>query len=131
MPGAKSGARGDRPPSVKETYEQSSLVTWFFHQHRNLLVFSIPNGAHLSGTPAQRAAQMARLKAEGLRPGVPDLFVPKWRLFIEMKRARGGRLSAEQRQIHADLIADGYTVIIAKGFDDAVAQIKAFRGATA
>jgi hypothetical protein len=34
---------------------------------------------------------------EGVSPGVPDLFIPDWLLWVEMKREKGGRVSPEQK----------------------------------
>jgi hypothetical protein len=106
-------------------------VRWFALQHPRILIFSIPNGAVLAGDEKIRAILMAKLKAEGLVPGVPDLFIPAWKLFIEMKRVRGGRLSDEQREIHEELRACGYTVLVATGSMDAIAQLRLYlRGAS-
>ena len=80
------------PPPL-ESAEQVAFVQWFRMAYPGVLIFSIPNGAHLAGTIGQRAAQIARLKAEGMTPGVPDIEVPAWNLYVEMKRQRGGRLS--------------------------------------
>lgn len=110
-----------------EHVEQVTFLQWFYVQHRRVLIFSIPNGAMLAGDEKTRAILMGKLKAEGLKPGVPDLFIPEWRVFIEMKRVRGGRISPEQREIHADLRASGYTVIVATGSMDAIAQLRVLR----
>lgn len=110
---------------ASEHDEQVAFVAWFRLQFPKILIFAIPNGAYLSGTPGQRAAQMARLKAEGLMPGVPDLHVPEWNLWIEFKRQSGGRVSPVQSDIIATLRDMGRPVIIARGCDDAVAQVKA------
>jgi hypothetical protein len=72
------------------------------------------------------------MKAEGAKPGVPDLFLPVARndhhgLFIEMKRtevkpkregSKGG-LSDVQIKWKADLEAQGYRVTVCYGFDEA------------
>lgn len=116
------------PPPL-ESQEQVTFLNWFQWQHPHVLIFSIPNGGHLAGGIAQRAAQVARLKAEGMRPGVPDLYIPAWNLFIEMKRQSGGRLSEEQKTIHSQLRGVGKTVIVAKGWEDARDQVMAFLGA--
>jgi VRR-NUC domain. len=55
---------------------------------------------------------------------VPDLFVPAWSLWIEMKRQKGGRLSADQKDWIAYLESIGHVVIVGRGFEDARAQIE-------
>lgn len=77
----------------------------------------MPNGAAVS------PAQAARLKVEGLSAGVPDLCVPEWSLWIEMKRQQGGRLSAAQKDWIAYLEEVGHTVIVGKGWEDARGQV--------
>lgn len=108
--------------------EQATFVQWFRLQFPKVLIFAIPNGAYLSGTPQQRAAQMARLKAEGLVPGVPDLCVPEWDMWIEFKRQRGGRVSEGQSRAIGALRAMRKIVIVAKGCEDAIAQMVALSG---
>lgn len=81
-------------------------------------MFSIPNGGQRGKITAQK------LKLEGLTPGVPDLFVPEWRLWIEMKRIRGGTLSTAQKQIIPELERVGYTVIVGYGCEDALDKVK-------
>ena len=73
-----------------ESMEQQGFVTWFRSRYPGVLIFAIPNG----GKRSIRTA--LTLKAEGVVPGVPDLFIPEWRLFIEMKRIRGGIISKDQ-----------------------------------
>ena len=67
-----------------------------------------------------------KLKEEGVRSGVPDLYVPAWKLWIEMKRATGGRLSADQKDWIAYLEGIGDRVIVAHGAKDASEQVIAF-----
>ena len=69
-------------------------------------------------------AQGAALKAEGVSPGVPDLFVPEWFLWIEMKRATGGTVSTVQKDWIAYLEGIGHRVIIGRGFENARAQVE-------
>lgn len=106
-----------------ESAEQIAFVTWFRRQFPDTIIHSVPNGAHLAGNSVQRAAKMAKLKSEGLVPGIPDLHIPGWRLWIEMKRQKGGRLSEDQAAIGAQLSAMGDTVIVAKGWEDAKRQV--------
>jgi hypothetical protein len=60
-------------------------------------------------------SEAKRLRAEGVVPGVPDLCVPAWRLWVEMKRAKGGRLSPDQVAMIAHLEGIGHTVIVGHG----------------
>lgn len=85
-----------------------------------MLIHSVPNGGK------RHAAVAAKMRLEGLVPGMPDLHVPEWGLWIEMKRTRGGRLSPVQREIIARLEAIGDTVIVGRGWIDALEQVEAF-----
>ena len=71
-------------------------------------------------------ATAVALKVEGTVKGIPDLFVPAWRLWIEMKRVKGGVLSPDQKEIIAYLKSVNYSVIVGKGAEDAKAQISAY-----
>lgn len=119
---------GRGAPRATESQEQAAFVAWIRLQFPGVLIHSVPNGAYLSGTPRQRAAQIARLKAEGFVPGIPDLHIPALGLWIEMKRQKGGRLSQEQAEQIAALESAGDTVIVSKGFDEAKAAVLAHMG---
>lgn len=100
-----------------EHLEQVRLVSWFRKTYPGVRVFAIPNGGH------RGASQGAALKAEGVTPGVPDLFVPEWNLWVEMKREAGGVVSPVQRDWIEYLEGIGHRVIVGRGFDDAKRQI--------
>lgn len=103
-----------------EHSEQVGLIHWFRGRFPGVLIFAIPNGE-------KRAISVAkRLKAEGVVRGVPDLYVPQWNLWIEMKRQKGGRLSPEQKQVIDYLKGIGHTVVVGRGAEDASAQILHF-----
>jgi len=85
------------------------LVNWFRTKFPGVLIFAVPNGEKRAITVAKR------LKAEGVVAGVPDLFVPEWCLWVEMKRETGGRLSPEQKKMIGYLESIGQTVIVGKG----------------
>jgi hypothetical protein len=116
------GTRGDvltdRIPTEHE--EQREVVKWFRQTHRGVRIFAIPNGGQRS------LATAARLKVEGVSSGVPDLFIPAWRLWVEMKRIKGGVLSAEQKDWIKYLEEVGYCAKVCKGAEDAKEQITAF-----
>tara|TARA_R110002050_G_scaffold73422_1_gene157978 strand:- start:327 stop:674 length:348 start_codon:yes stop_codon:yes gene_type:complete len=106
--------------SPSEHSEQVGFINWFRSQYPEILIFAIPNGE-------KRAISVAkRLKAEGVVRGVPDLFIPAWNLWIEMKRVSGGRLSTDQKQMISYLENIGHTVIIGKGATDASQHIRKF-----
>ena len=100
-----------------EHLEQVRLVSWFRRQYPDARIFAIPNGGGRS------ASQGAALKAEGVQAGVPDLFVPEWLLWLEMKREAGGVVSPVQRDWISYLESIGHRVIVGKGFEDARRQI--------
>lgn len=66
----------------------------------------------------------AKLKAEGVSRGVPDLYIPAWNTWIEFKRSKGGVLSPQQKDWLAYLESIGDTVIVAHGAEQAKQEIK-------
>jgi len=103
--------------SPSEHSEQVGFINWFRVKYPNVLIFAIPNGEKRAITVAKR------LKAEGVVRGIPDLFIPQWTLWVEMKRISGGRLSPEQKAMIQYLEGLGQKVIVAKGAADASKQI--------
>lgn len=116
-------------PSPTEHQEQCSLVRWWelTHPRMTQLLFAIPNGG------ARNAVTGALLKDEGVRKGVPDLFlaIPTGEchgLFIEIKRQNGGKVDKAQKEMHEALRAAGYSVAVCKGFEAARMEIKQYLG---
>ena len=103
--------------SPSESDEMVGFLVWFEAKFRGVRIFHVPNGGHRKMSVAKQ------LKAEGVRPGVPDLYVPAWKLWIEMKRSVGGRLSAEQKDWISYLESVGDSIIVAKGATDASKQV--------
>ena len=111
---------------------QASCVRWMEYQYpreANLL-FAIPNGAHLAGTAKQRAAQWARLKKEGAKPNVPDLFLPIPRrsshgLFIEMK-TETGRVRPGQKEWLQALSIQGYETAVCRSLEEFQAVVREY-----
>jgi len=106
--------------SPSEHSEQVGFINWFRVKYPNVLIFAIPNGEKRAITVAKR------LKAEGVVRGIPDLLIPQWTLWVEMKRISGGRLSPEQKAMIQYLEGIGQKVIVAKGAADASKQILEF-----
>lgn len=105
-----------KPPSEHE--EQKALIKWFDLQYPALRgrLAACPNGGQRNVIVA------AKLKAEGVRAGYPDLnlLVPRKGfagLFIEMKRQKGGALTPDQADWLDFLNEQGFMAVVCKGFD--------------
>lgn len=105
----------DSVPS--EHLEQVYFVSWFRRTFPGVRIFAIPNGG------ARGMREAARFKAEGVSAGVPDLCIPEWLLWVEMKRQKGGTVAPAQKDWHAYLVSAGHTVMVCRGCDDAIAQV--------
>lgn len=113
---------------MSERQEQIAVMDWFEKTYPKYYecLFSIPNGSQLAGNKAQRARQMNALKAEGLKPGVSDLFLMVARggyhgLFIEMKDKGKTKCSVSDTQWEHIRAAreQGYMAEWCAGFDKA------------
>lgn len=100
-----------------EHEEQRNFVMWMRQTHKEARIFAIPNGGQRSRTTG------AKLKAEGVSAGVPDLYIPLWRCWVEMKREKGGNISPRQKDWIKYLKKIGDTVIIGYGCEDAKNKI--------
>ena len=100
-----------------EHEEQREFVRWFRQTYPGVRIFAIPNGG------ARSLSVAGRLKAEGVSKGVPDLYIPAWHTWVEMKRIKGGTVSPDQKNWRAYLESIGDFVIVAKGNEDAQRQI--------
>ena len=105
-----------------EHQEQAALFAWSDWMETVMpelsLMHAIPNGGKRDKVTA------ARLKAEGVKPGVPDICLPvprgdKHGLYIEMKRRRGGSVSADQLKWLDNLMRQGYECHVCRGCEEA------------
>ena len=113
------------PRAISEHVAQAQLVARIRLFLPGVLAFAIPNGG------GRTSWEGSRLKAEGVLAGVPDLLVaepkpPHAGLFLEVKRARGGRLSRAQADVGRILREKGYAVAVGRGLEDAWSQVKAY-----
>ena len=106
--------------------EQTALfrwAAWEAHRYPGLeCMYAIPNGGK------RDLITGAQLKAEGVKAGVPDIFLPvarggKHGMFIELKRLKGGRASREQLQWMDALQRLGYHCALCHGWEEARAEI--------
>ena len=111
-----------------EHAEQVALMRWVALQARRWpaidLLFAIPNGGRRDPVTG------ARLKAEGVKAGVPDLCLPwpavGWHgLFIELK-APGGRPTAAQMRWIERLRTAGYRAEVCYGWEEAAEVISEY-----
>lgn len=128
-------ARGVRPgkrsagPRINEHAEQVSVIQWWASYCGTVglderALMAIPNGG------ARHPAVGAKLKAEGVRPGVPDLFLAlpcrdfhgAW---FELK-AMGGTMQDSQAQMATLLRGQGYNVVSVWGAQECIRAIEAY-----
>lgn len=96
------------------------FLKWFGMQFPSIRIFAIPNGIRTGFKQAIKA------KREGMKSGVPDLFIPQLCVWVEMKRSRGGSLSPEQKDwIHYLEEHCEHRVIVAHGFKDGADKLMA------
>ena len=122
---------------MTEHAEQCAVMDWVHANTARLpglaLIHSSLNGAHLQGDKRQRVRQVNKHKRAGMLPGVADLFLPVARggffgMFIEMKRAKGGKLSENQTWFLSQVCSQGYYDCVAHGAEQAIAQLEWYMG---
>lgn len=105
-----------------EATEQERLISWAQWQHNRFpelkLLFHIPNGG------SRNALEAANLKRQGVKAGVPDLFLPVAKgtyhgLFIEMKWGKNTVTDKQDEWLH-DLTVQGYKAAVCYGADEAI-----------
>lgn len=106
-------------PVPTEHEEQVALFQWAalneWHEPRLELLYAIPNGG------ARHPAVAAKLKAEGVKPGVSDVCLPVagggyHGLYIELKRLKGGAVTPEQTRWNQLLLRQGYRAVVCRGW---------------
>ena len=115
-----------------ESAEQQALFRWAAlsgRAHPELeLMYHIPNEG------VRTAANGARLKAEGMRAGVPDICLPVARggynaLYIELKAGKNKPTEAQEKWIAA-LNAAGNLAVVCWGWEAAKKTIETYLGRT-
>lgn len=116
----------DASPIPTESNEQQTVFEWAkVHEGKwpeLKLLYHIPNEGKRSRITG------ARMKAEGLRSGVPDICLPVPRgehhgLYIELKRRKNSKVTQKQLEWIEDLVAQGYVAAVCRGCDEAISLI--------
>lgn len=111
-----------------EHAEQVALFAWAEDNVERLpalsLMFAIPNGGH------RHVSVAAKLKLEGVRSGVPDIFLPwpahgRHGLFIEMKYGKNKTSNSQQLWLQR-LEQAGYATAVCYGCDEAIQIIEEY-----
>ncbi len=108
--------------SGTEYAEQAALFAWSALNQIKYpclkWMFAIPNGGF------RFKSEAGRLKASGVKPGVPDILLPvpkgAWAgLFIEMKRKVASRIQHNQYEWLDQLVCFGYRAEVCYGWEQA------------
>ena len=117
---------------MSEHSEQAAVMMWAqvnesrFPELRWL--HSSLNGIFIPGNPITRARIINHMKNEGMKNGIPDLFLPVARrgyhgLYVEMKTEKG-RPTPEQNEFLEFADAQGYLDKVCVGYEEAVETLE-------
>lgn len=120
---------GRAKPVDREGLEQAALMRELELCYPAVfdLIYHVPNGGH------RVKAVAAKLKAQGVKAGIPDLVLSMARggyfgLYIEFKATppNDAAVSANQQERLRKLNDQGYLAIVCRGHFDAMEQIRAY-----
>lgn len=117
-----------KKPVDREGQEQAALMREIELCYPKVfeLIYHVPNGGH------RVKAVAAKLKAQGVKAGVPDLVLPMARggyfgLYIEFKATIDpAPVSASQSACLRRLSEQGYLAVVCRGHFDAMEQVRAY-----
>lgn len=112
-------------PTHYEDAEQAAVFGWASYYPALRWMHSIPNGGY------RNIREAARLKKQGVKPGVYDIFLPMpmghyHGLYIEMKRRKkdgASRPTLDQLEFGLDMLGEGYKVVVCYGANAAIEVI--------
>lgn len=114
-----------------EEVEQTCLFRWAAVHEGTVpelsLLHAIPNGGK------RGKAEAARMKAAGVKAGVPDMCLPVPRkgyhgMYIELKKAKGGRVAPQQMAWMIALEKQGFCCKLCHGWVEAAKAIAEYMG---
>ncbi|AGZ34610.1 MAG: VRR-NUC domain-containing protein [Pseudomonas sp.] len=115
-------------PIDREGQEQAALMREIQLRHPDVyeLIYHVPNGGH------RVKAVAAKLKAQGVKAGIPDLVLRMARggyfgLYIEFKATIDpAPVSSSQQACIKRLNAQGYLAVVCRGHFDAMECLRAY-----
>lgn len=116
-------------PVDREGQEQAALMRELELRYPAVfeLMYHVPNGGH------RVKAVASKLKAQGVKAGIPDLVLTMARggffgLYIEFKATppNDAAISANQHERIRKLNEQGYLAVVCRGHFDAMEQIRAY-----
>lgn len=122
LPAEKPAAK----QKLSEHKEQCLVIEWAHYSRGSYpdlkLLYAIPNGG------LRHVATASRLKAEGVKPGVPDLHLPVARrgyltLYIEMK-VNNNKPTDLQSEWIENLNKAGHLAVVCQGSAEAIAKLE-------
>ena len=122
-------AKKPRAPRVdREGQEQAVLLKEIELRYPEVyeLIFHVPNGGHRAKATAKK------LKAQGVKAGIPDLVLPMARggyfgLYIEFKATVDpAAVSSSQHACIRRLNEQGYLAIVCQGHRDVIEALRAY-----
>ena len=123
---SNAGARR-KAPSDEEHRIQQACVRWFNLRYPHLRgrLFAVPNGGR------RDAVTGARLKAEGVIPGVADLILLKpnrryGALLVEMKTPLGRQSQGQRRWQQAVCQDDEYKYVVCRSLDAFIGEVEEY-----
>lgn len=111
-----------------ESDHQQALFVWAAYSSGQFpeleLMYSIPNGAHVSDRNRKR------LICEGLKKGMPDIHLPVARgnyssMYLELKTPKGKLSEFQKNRIHLLEKAGNYCTV-SKSFEESVILIQSY-----
>lgn len=108
-----------KTPYPTEHAEQVAVAGWL--RRRGIWFFAVPNGAKMG------PAEAAKMKREGMGPGVPDLIIVDQgiKLAVEMKaRDPNRKATPDQKRWLRHLEGQGWITNVPNGAEEAIAWLR-------
>ncbi len=103
-----------------EYQQQVAFVGWLRLKYPRLTIFHVANGEYRTKFTASKLRRM------GVLPGVFDLYLMDYHLFIEFKRSKSQKLTPAQSHFEENAKSTGHSTLVVHGLDDAIYKMENF-----